>query len=144
MDFKYIVIALGLGLILHHLRKLTKNSVDESEFFDGVNSLEHDAYKIFLTKKYSIARNDALNKIICKDKLFDSIDEALNYAVICEIDNDNFIKPKKIKIKKEQPENVDAICPNCSSLVNMSDLDCWKCDVSFSQQSTFKPIPKVN
>jgi hypothetical protein len=48
--------------------------------FTGDKSLANDAYKIFLAKKYTIEKNDALGKIIVKDKLFESIDEALSFA----------------------------------------------------------------
>ena len=141
MDFKYLVIVLGIALILDHLRKINRNTVDKSAFFEGVTSLDNDGYKIFLTKKYDIARNEALNKIICKDKLFDSIDEAFNYAISCEIDDGNFIKPKVVKVKKTQPLNPNANCPNCNALVLVSDLECWQCEASFASGSAWKPIP---
>ena len=52
--------------------------------FTGDKSLDNDAYKIYLSKKYTIEKNDALGKIIVKDKLFGSIEEALRYADECE------------------------------------------------------------
>ena len=48
--------------------------------FHGKAELSNDAYKIFLTKKYGIERNEALGKIICSNKLFENIDEALKFA----------------------------------------------------------------
>jgi hypothetical protein len=42
--------------------------------------LSADKYKIYLVKKYSIEKNDALGKIICDDRLFDSTEDALAYA----------------------------------------------------------------
>ena len=48
--------------------------------FEGNSSLNEDAYKIFLSKKYGIEKNEALGKIVCGDRLFTTIDEALNFA----------------------------------------------------------------
>jgi hypothetical protein len=48
--------------------------------YKGDKSLSSDQYKIYLVKKYSIEKNEALGKVIVKDKLFNSIDEALSYA----------------------------------------------------------------
>lgn len=48
--------------------------------FAGNKSIENDAYKIFLVQKYSIEKNVTLDKFIVKDKLFNSIEEALLYA----------------------------------------------------------------
>lgn len=48
--------------------------------YSGDKSLSSDEYKIYLVKKYSVEKNEALGKVIVKDKLFNSIDEALSYA----------------------------------------------------------------
>lgn len=42
--------------------------------------LTNDAYKIYLVRKYKIERNDALQKVIVKERLFDSIEDALVFA----------------------------------------------------------------
>lgn len=42
--------------------------------------LTNDAYKIYLVRKYKIERNDALKKVIVKDRLFETIDDALVFA----------------------------------------------------------------
>jgi len=39
-----------------------------------------DEYRIWLTSKYEISKNDALDKIVCQDKLFETVDDALLYA----------------------------------------------------------------
>lgn len=52
----------------------------EQTIFNGKAVLENDAYKIYLTKKFDINFNNALNKFICGDKLFDNVDEALHHA----------------------------------------------------------------
>jgi hypothetical protein len=87
--------------------------------FDGEMDLNNDSYKIYLVKKYEIEKNNALEKFICKDRLFDSIIEALEYAdkqensdnknsVIFENNqianqnsNDILTKEKNIKIKNK-------------------------------------------
>ena len=54
--------------------------------FSGETNLSNDAYKIFLTKKYLIEKNEALGQFILQDKLFSTIDEALEYANNLEIE----------------------------------------------------------
>ena len=47
--------------------------------------LNSDAYKLYLGKKYEIQRNDLFHKFECKEKLFESLDEALAFADELEI-----------------------------------------------------------
>jgi len=54
--------------------------INNPPLFKGDRYLHNDAYKIYLTKKYGIEKNEALNQIICKDKLFDSVSDALDFA----------------------------------------------------------------
>jgi len=54
--------------------------------FAGERLLSNDAYKIYLTKKYVIEKNEALGKFICADSLFSTIDEALAFANEKELD----------------------------------------------------------
>jgi uncharacterized membrane protein YhaH (DUF805 family) len=50
--------------------------------FDGDRILTNDAYKIFLSKKYNIKKNDLFNKFeVNNTKLFDTLDDALLYAL---------------------------------------------------------------
>ena len=42
--------------------------------------LSLDGYKIWLVKKYSIERNEALNQIVCGDRLFLTIEDALTFV----------------------------------------------------------------
>jgi hypothetical protein len=49
--------------------------------FNGDKNLDNDAYKIFLSKKYNIKRNDLFNKFeVNNSKLFDTLDDALLFA----------------------------------------------------------------
>ena len=52
----------------------------DNQGFNGSKSIDNDAYKIFLVKKYAIEKNVALDKFIVGEKLFNSIEEALIYA----------------------------------------------------------------
>jgi hypothetical protein len=42
--------------------------------------LLEDGYKIWLVEKYCIQRNEALNQFVCRDSLFQTIEDALAYA----------------------------------------------------------------
>ena len=61
----------------HNQSQVTRDTRNE---FDGVRALDNDAYKIFLTKKYKIEKSEVLSKFILLEKLFDTIDSALEYA----------------------------------------------------------------
>ena len=65
--------------------------------FDGEKSLSNDAYKIYLSKKYAIEKNDVLGKIIANNKLFENIDEALKYL--------DFLEQKEMALVREKVEN---------------------------------------
>jgi uncharacterized membrane protein YhaH (DUF805 family) len=55
-------------------------SSNQEPKFHGERDLSNDAYKIFLTKHYSIKFNDVLKQYECSDRLFSSIDECLDAA----------------------------------------------------------------
>lgn len=58
-----------------------RNSNDLSpQIFVGERTLNNDAYKIHLTKKYNFEKNEILGKIQCEDRLFDSVEQALMHA----------------------------------------------------------------
>lgn len=42
--------------------------------------ISNDAYKIYLVRKYKIERNEALQKVIVENRLFESIEDALAFA----------------------------------------------------------------
>ena len=48
--------------------------------YEQALDLSSDAYKIYLVKKYQVEKNHALAKFICRDRLFESIDQALQHA----------------------------------------------------------------
>jgi hypothetical protein len=51
--------------------------------------LSNDSYIIYLTKKYAIEKNEVLGQYICKDKLFPSLDDVLNFANLLEAKQSN-------------------------------------------------------
>jgi hypothetical protein len=48
--------------------------------FEGERDLKNDAYKLWLTSRYGIKRNDVLGSYVCEERLFPTVDEALHYA----------------------------------------------------------------
>ena len=90
--------------------------------FSGIKNLDSDAYKIFLTKKYGIEKNEALGKIICGDKLFDNAEDALSYANNCEkVAEQNLIKKNTSNIEYERNTptvlNTDALIQSANTRI---------------------------
>lgn len=77
------------------------HSSQSNSTFSGEPLLTNDAYKIFLTNKYGIQKNDALGKYIIQEKLFDSIDEALIFAANAE-ESIKSNKEKEDQLRKAQ------------------------------------------
>jgi len=100
----------------------SQNSNTELKEFSGERLLENDAYKIFLSKKYSIKRNDLFNKFEANEKLFDTLDDALNYA------NEN---------EKNKPNNSSSSPPQQSpisepqNISEVTDVDAIKYGITF-------------
>ena len=103
-------------------QKHSQNSNTELKEFNGERLLENDAYKIFLSKKYSIKRNDLFNKFEANEKLFDTLDDALNYA------NEN---------EKNKPNNSSSFPPQQSpisepqNISEVTDVDAIKYGITF-------------
>ena len=51
-----------------------------SKSFEGERELSNDAYRLWLTSRYAIQRNDVLDRYVVGERLFPSIDEALHHA----------------------------------------------------------------
>lgn len=116
---------LGLIFVL-----VTKNLAEEQEKeeeqklkevkFSGEQILSNDSYKIYLTKKFNIEKNDVLGKFICSDKLFDTVDAALTYAM--EID----AKSSEIKLSTINPDG-SITCAKCGGSNMNNEIDCRYC-----------------
>lgn len=76
---KWGVITLSLKTIKSYLKGSAGKTAKIANF-TGDKNLENNAYKIFLTKKYLIEKNEALGQFISQDELFNTIEEALEYA----------------------------------------------------------------
>lgn len=48
--------------------------------FMGEMSVDNDAYKLFLVKKYNIEKNTTLDKFVANEKLFGTVEEAIAYV----------------------------------------------------------------
>lgn len=46
----------------------------------GAQDVSNDAYRIWLVSKYRVTKNDALGSFVVEDRLFPTVDEALDYA----------------------------------------------------------------
>ena len=68
------------GNVKKHDIDATLNAQLARQMFDGDASLQSDQYKIWLVKRYSIEKNDVLGGVICSNKLFPTIDAALEHA----------------------------------------------------------------
>jgi hypothetical protein len=98
--------------------------------FSGNKSIDNDAYKIFLVKKYSIEKNVALDKFIVGERLFNSIEEALIYA--SGMDESSTTSPSQnisTKNVKTQNTNITADFPEIIGDLNykkitIKDTDC--------------------
>ena len=67
----------------------------KTENFAGEKTLSNDAYKLYLLDVYAIKKNDLLNKFVCKEKIFDTLDDAILFA------DDAEIKSRKVEINME-------------------------------------------
>lgn len=96
----------------HHLRSLVSKGyvfVDSPDQKAVVRDLSADAYKIYLTRKYKIERNDVLDKFIVGDRLFEDIDAALRFADERErIMNPPPLAGVPARISVKQPFTVEA------------------------------------
>ena len=59
---------------------LTVSFVTDDEGFDGERSIDDDEYQLYLVEKYSIKKNDTLNKFVLKRKSFGTLEDALRAA----------------------------------------------------------------
>ena len=96
-----------LALILVIVLKPNEvEEVAEELKFLGDRDLSNDAYKIFLSKKYDIQKNDVFSKFVCQENMFPTIDEALIYA--------HDFEQQAVAIKK-------------SKLLDGGQIECCKC-----------------
>ena len=56
-------------------------TVDFKKFANDEMVLSNDSFKLFLLSYFSISKNELLGKFIFKDKIYNSLDDALNSAM---------------------------------------------------------------
>lgn len=57
-----------------------RGGLEPAKGWEKERILEDAAYKIYLADTYRIEKHDLFDKYVCKDKMFDQLQEALNYA----------------------------------------------------------------
>jgi len=69
-------------------------------------NLTFDRYRIYLVNKYAILKNEALGQFVCHDRLFPSVDAALEFADELEtrVWEDHCEQDRKIAKKREEEE----------------------------------------
>jgi hypothetical protein len=74
-----------------------KDSTPQKLKFNGNKDLSNDAYKLYLLDAYSIKKNDVLEKFICMDKIFPTVDEAIAFAAVEEKRIDDELEKQEIE-----------------------------------------------
>jgi hypothetical protein len=78
---------------------LSENKQIGENIWKKERDIKNDEYQVHLVKKYSIEKNEALNKIIANGKLFDTIEDAI--SAVDRIENDEQIEFSKLKNSKD-------------------------------------------
>lgn len=60
--------------------KPVSNIVEAETIEDSERDLSSDSYRIYLVNKYAIRQSDVFGQIVCKDRLFDKLEDAVDYA----------------------------------------------------------------
>jgi hypothetical protein len=101
-----LMLVIGVMLLLANF--LSKNQAHKANNkFIGYADTKNDAYKIYLTKKYDIAFNSTLNKFICENKLFDNVEEALEYGKTIDWEENNIFYGIALKAASANGKNID-------------------------------------
>lgn len=113
---------LSLILVLV-LKPVVENVVVEEASFDGTRDLSNDAYKLFLSKKYDIQKNDVFDKFVCQENMYPTIDEALLYA--------HGLEQQSVAIRKSKKLDDGQIeCCKCSGKNPADSAECRYCGYS--------------
>tara|TARA_B100000768_G_scaffold176807_1_gene190100 strand:- start:107 stop:586 length:480 start_codon:yes stop_codon:yes gene_type:complete len=74
-----------IGWVIVFLLPRENNSLAPKASPPQPYSLDNDEYKIWLVEAYHIQKNETLNQYVCENKLFDSVDLAVEFAHSAEI-----------------------------------------------------------
>lgn len=93
------ILAMETNIQIDEPRPVSKLDSDIAEKnFIGERNLTNDAYKLFLLEKYAIKKNDVLEKFICENRIFDTVDLAIEFAA-----NKEALKIEKKEVIEEVP-----------------------------------------
>ena len=82
--------------------------------------LSSDSYRLYLGKKYDIQRNDLFQQFECKEKLFESLDEAMVFA-------DELEARERIERKKTESKNpfLQQTLTKIQNALNERNISLW-------------------
>ena len=82
--------------------------------------LSSDSYRLYLGKKYDIQRNDLFQRFECKEKLFESLDEAMVFA-------DELEARERIERKKTESKNpfLQQTLTKIQNALNERNISLW-------------------
>jgi hypothetical protein len=93
---------------LKTLLNMKSSTTTPNKNFLGEKSLGNDSYKLFLSKKYGINKNEVFEKYVSQEKLFDSIEEALKFVNDIEVRLDKELaEEKEILRLKEAAKKIE-------------------------------------
>ena len=89
-----ISLYIGIGLLIAggYMKYLSRhavtveNPIKIKKSFSGNKNLDDESYELYLVEKYSIKKNDTLNKFVLNDKPYSDLKEALKVAHNLETD----------------------------------------------------------
>lgn len=113
----------GVSVVVSHTAGQT-SIAQESELtensFDGDPNLNNDSYKLYLVEKYNIKKNDVLGKYVYDNQLFDTVDLALEFVSLKELN-------QKVIPNNSHDSTSLKKCSKCNTAVNVRDSFCSEC-----------------
>lgn len=102
-----LAFALGVFLVIISGRGSSANELPKKPVPDEPpcqRDLSFAAYKIWLVEKYEIAKNQVLGSFVCQEKLFSTVESAMEYAHDIELSK---MKEREEEKQKEEVERRD-------------------------------------
>ena len=105
--------------------------------FSGEKDLTLDGYRIYLVKKYSIEKNEALGKFVCGERLFDDIEGALSHA-------DSLDDAHEVSLEAAELHGITEVPVIPELQVDMQDLrNAQVGSSSFAPEANIKKITRI-
>jgi len=90
----------------NEINSLTNSNLNgANHLFEGERTIHNDSYKLFISQKYNIQKNDLFKKFVCNEKLFETIDEAIAFAIELE---DQLLKEKEQAEERLRKQQIEA------------------------------------